>query len=318
MNWIDIFLIAIILIAVWSGWNKGFLLGSLELLGWLGSVCAGFAFYPYTVKIFERFLPVLGIWTIPLAFILTIIFIRLILSVIINEILKITPKQVHHNVLNHAAGMIPGFLNGVIYAVILSALLLAFPLSQRIVDTARESKLANNFGLQVEWLSEKLSPVFDKAVDNGINKLTVEPKSNEIIKLPFKTTHFKERPELEAKMLQLVNEERRKAGLDTLKPDTALQKVALAHSADMFERGYFAHYTPEGKDPFDRMRDAHIRFYLAGENLALAQTLPIAHQGLMNSPGHRENILRPGFGRLGIGILDGGFYGLMISQEFRN
>ena len=97
-----------------------------------------------------------------------------------------------------------------------------------------------------------------------------------------------------------------------------MQKVALAHSADMFQRGYFAHYTPEGKDPFDRMRDAHIRFYLAGENLALAQTLSIAHQGLMNSPGHRENILRPGFGRLGIGILDGGFYGLMISQEFRN
>lgn len=318
MNWIDIFLIAVILMAVWSGWSKGFLLGSLELLGWLGSVCAGFTFYPYTEKIFERFLPALGVWSTPLAFILTIIFIRLILSVIINEILKITPKNVHHSVLNHAAGMIPGFLNGLIYAIVLSALLLAFPLSQSIVNTARESKLANNFALQVEWLSEKLSPVFDKAVDKSINKLTVEPKSNEIIKLPFKTTHFKERPELEAKMLQLVNEERRKVGLDTLKPDTALQKVALAHSADMFERGYFAHYTPEGKDPFDRMRDAHIRFYLAGENLALAQTLSIAHQGLMNSPGHRENILRPGFGRLGIGILDGGFYGLMISQEFRN
>ena len=66
------------------------------------------------------------------------------------------------------------------------------------------------------------------------------------------------------------------------------------------------------------MRDAHIRFTLAGENLALAQTLPIAHEGLMNSQGHRENILRTGFGRVGIGILDGGFHGLMISQEFRN
>jgi uncharacterized protein YkwD len=86
----------------------------------------------------------------------------------------------------------------------------------------------------------------------------------------------------------------------------------------MFERGYFAHLTPEGKDPFDRMREAHIRFYLAGENLALAQTLDIAHQGLMNSKGHRENILRTGFGRVGIGVLDGGVYGIMVSQEFRN
>ena len=318
MNWVDIFLVVTIMLSVWSGWRKGFLLGSFTLLGWVGSVCTGFVFYPYTEKIFTNYFPSLGVWITPLAFILTIIAARLILSLIINEVLRITPGKIHQNLLNHAAGIIPGFLNGLIYAIIISALLLAFPLSQKIVDTARESKLANNFALQVEWLSEKLSPVFDKAIDKGINKLTVEPKSNEIVELPFKTTHFKERPDLEAKMLQLVNEERRKAGLGALKPDTALRKVALAHSDDMFTRGYFAHYTPEGKDPFDRMRDAHIRFYLAGENLALAQTLSIAHQGLMNSPGHRENILRPGFGRLGIGILDGGFYGLMISQEFRN
>ena len=76
--------------------------------------------------------------------------------------------------------------------------------------------------------------------------------------------------------------------------------------------------TPEGRDPFERMREANVRFLAAGENLALAPTLQIAHTGLMNSPGHRANILRPGFGRLGIGILDGGVYGIMISQEFRN
>jgi uncharacterized protein YkwD len=66
------------------------------------------------------------------------------------------------------------------------------------------------------------------------------------------------------------------------------------------------------------MREAGITFMNAGENLALAQTLDIAHNGLMHSPGHRANILRPQFGRVGIGILDGGKYGLMISQEFRN
>jgi uncharacterized protein YkwD len=97
-----------------------------------------------------------------------------------------------------------------------------------------------------------------------------------------------------------------------------MTRVARAHSSDMFVRGYFAHNTPEGKTPFDRMRASGIQFTAAGENLALAQTLEIAHTNLMNSPGHRANILHPAFGRLGIGILDGGFYGLMISQEFRN
>ena len=318
MNWIDILLITLILLSVWGGWKRGFLMGSLELLGWIASVCFGFIFYPYAAKFLEKFIPALGVWTLPISLILVISFVRLLLSFIINGILSAATVRMHRSSLNHAAGMIPGVINGFIFATLTAALLLAFPISDKISDTARNSVVASNFVMPSEWLNEKISPVFDKAVNQSMNKLTVEPESDEIVTLPFKTSSFKERPDLEAKMLVLVNNERRKVGLQPLTADTALRKVALAHSADMFKRGYFAHYTPEGKDPFDRMRDAHIRFFLAGENLALAQTLPIAHQGLMNSPGHKANILRTGFGRLGIGILDGGVYGIMISQEFRN
>jgi len=75
---------------------------------------------------------------------------------------------------------------------------------------------------------------------------------------------------------------------------------------------------PDGKYPFDRMNMANLHFSAAGENLALAQTVQIAHTNLMNSPGHRANILNPEFGHIGIGILDGGYHGLMISQEFTN
>jgi uncharacterized protein YkwD len=66
------------------------------------------------------------------------------------------------------------------------------------------------------------------------------------------------------------------------------------------------------------MHAAKISFTTAGENLALAPTIPVAHAGLMNSPGHRANILRREFGRVGIGVMDGGMRGLMVSQEFRN
>jgi uncharacterized protein YkwD len=66
------------------------------------------------------------------------------------------------------------------------------------------------------------------------------------------------------------------------------------------------------------MTQAGVQFRTAGENLALAPTVRVAHTGLMNSPGHRANILRPAFGRLGIGIVDGGYRGIMVSQEFRN
>ena len=119
-------------------------------------------------------------------------------------------------------------------------------------------------------------------------------------------------------MLELVNQERANAGLKPVKWDPEILPVARAHSRDMFARGYFSHYTPEGKDPFDRMKSGGIKYFSAGENLALGPTLKICHDGLMKSPGHRANILNPSYGRLGIGILDGGAYGLMISQEFRN
>jgi uncharacterized protein YkwD len=66
------------------------------------------------------------------------------------------------------------------------------------------------------------------------------------------------------------------------------------------------------------MKKAGVRYLTGGENLALGQTLNICHNGLMNSPGHRANILDSGYGRVGIGILDGGMHGLMVSQEFRN
>jgi uncharacterized protein YkwD len=119
-------------------------------------------------------------------------------------------------------------------------------------------------------------------------------------------------------MLELVNQERIAAGLRPLAPDPELREVARRHSADMFERGYFAHATPEGRDPFDRMREANVHFVTAGENLALAPTVQLAHTGLMNSPGHRANILHPEFGRVGIGIMEGGIRGLMVTQDFRD
>jgi uncharacterized protein YkwD len=176
----------------------------------------------------------------------------------------------------------------------------------------------NHLAIYAERLEAALHPVFAEAVAETLNFLTIRPESNERVSLPYKVADPRPRPDLEVRMLDLVNQERVAAGLKPLAPDPELTEVARRHSADMFARGYFAHDTPEGRDPFERMREAKIRFETAGENLALAPTVQVAHRGLMNSPGHRANILNAQFGRVGIGIMDGGIRGLMISQEFRN
>ena len=92
---------------------------------------------------------------------------------------------------------------------------------------------------------------------------------------------------------------------------TGVQTCALPIS-----QGYFSHYNPEGESPFDRMEKAEINYLAAGENLALAPTVTLSHQGLMNSPGHKANILSPDYGKIGIGVIDGGIYGKMFVQEF--
>jgi uncharacterized protein YkwD len=318
MNWVDLALILVILLAIWGGWQRGFILGTLDLINWLGSILIGIAFYSYMANFLKMIFPALGAWLLPVAFIITIILARILIGLVTSRIAWSTTPRTNESAINKFFGMIPGFINGVIYATVIAALLLALPLWDDVTNNTRNSRIANKLSMEVEWMNEKLSPVFDKAVNQTINNLTIHPGSNESVKLPFKDNHPNVRQDLEAKMLQLVNAERTKRGLPPLQADPELTEVARAHSRDMFARGYFAHITPEGKSPFDRMNGAHVQYSTAGENLALAHSLSIAHNGLMNSPGHRANILSPSFGRVGIGILDGGFYGLMVSQEFRN
>jgi uncharacterized protein YkwD len=316
MNWIDLILAIVILLAIIAGWSRGFIMGTLDLGTWVGSLVLGYLFYPYTARWIDIFFN-LGAWLLPVAFILTTILARIVIGLIVRIILRIIPAHAHNGA-NKFLGIIPGAINGWVAAVIISALLLALPIRNAITNETRESRFAPQLAMQAEWANRKLAPVFDEAIRQTMNSLTVRPGSDESVDLNFTYNKAVARPSLEAQMLEMVNEERRKAGLKPVTADPEMTRVARAHSQDMFVRGYFAHVNPDGKDPFDRMRDFNVRFMTAGENLALAQTVGIAHNNLMNSPGHRANILNPDFGRLGIGIMDGGFYGLMISQEFRN
>ena len=117
-------------------------------------------------------------------------------------------------------------------------------------------------------------------------------------------------------MLNLVNAERQKAGLLPLQNDMRLVDQSRKKSRDMIEKGYFAHTSPTYGTPFEALKNNGIPYRYAGENLAGASTVERAHSSLMNSPGHRANILNPNFTHIGIGIVDGGPYGKMYTQTF--
>lgn len=117
--------------------------------------------------------------------------------------------------------------------------------------------------------------------------------------------------------LILTNTERSMRGLAPLEWDNSLAYLAKAHCDDMVRRRFFSHNNPDGKTPFDRMKDAQISYRAAGENIAAGSYSPIeAVREWMNSPSHRENILNPKFKSIGIAVVKGGEYGIYWAQEF--
>src|SRR5205814_8840100 len=318
-NVIDILLLVLVLLSVLGGYRRGFILGVLDLAGWILSLLAGLRFYQPVARWIALYIPSLPqIWSRPIGFILIAVVMGGVVQLVGRALLKRLPKATHERQVNRLFGVIPGLANGLISAAIASALLLAIPLNEGLRERARASASVNRLAVYTERLEAALHPVFGEAIAETLNRLTVRPESNERVNLPYTVAAPRPRPELEARMLDLVNQERVAVGMRPLDSDPQLTQVARQHSMDMFARGYFAHVTPEGRDPFERMRESNVRFITAGENLALAPTLQIAHTGLMRSPGHRANILQRDFGRVGIGIMDGGIHGLMVTQDFRN
>ncbi len=120
----------------------------------------------------------------------------------------------------------------------------------------------------------------------------------------------------EQTMLNFINKERTAQGLQPLSYDAALAKVARDKAKDMIDNNYFSHQSPTYGSPFDQMKSNGISYRYAGENLAGAPDVNTAHTNLMNSDGHRKNILNPNYTKVGIGVLSGGPYGKMYVQEF--
>ena len=105
-------------------------------------------------------------------------------------------------------------------------------------------------------------------------------------------------------MLSALNAERASRGLAPLGLDPNLCKIARSYAAEMAQRNFFGHTSPEGDTPFNRMDRAHYRYGYAGENIALDQSPVSAAEALWRSNAHRENILEPHYLKVGIGAIE--------------
>jgi uncharacterized protein YkwD len=123
----------------------------------------------------------------------------------------------------------------------------------------------------------------------------------------------------EKRLYDLVDADRRKAGLAPLERDDRLAKIARGHSADMAAHGFVGHISPTTGSAADRIKAAKLDAALVLENVARAYTAEEAERGLMDSPGHRANLLNPNPTRLGIGVAAleaGGQREILVTQLF--
>jgi len=119
----------------------------------------------------------------------------------------------------------------------------------------------------------------------------------------------------EQRMLALLNHARQAAGVAPVAADPELRELALGHTKDMVEHHFFAHVSPSTGSPEDRLRRSGALVADFGENIANAGSPEEAHQVLMDSPGHRANMLRPEFTHVGIAALESEL-GVAITMSF--
>lgn len=313
----DLIIVLILVAYAVFGYRRGFISHVAELTGFLiGFVVAFVLSHPVGGGLAEatplpRGLADLG------AFLLIWMSVELLCGMVSKRLLKKVPDDVAESSGNRVAGLAPALLKGVMLVTIVLLIIATAPIpaaaKHPVVDSAfGKALLGVGTGVQ-----QRFNNLFGEALKDTLAFKTIKTESDDSVQLGFKTTDVSVCEADEAKMLDLVNKERRERGLGTVTLDTQLRDVGRAHSRDMLARGYFAHVNPDGLDPFERMDRAGVDYLYAGENLAFAPTVDIAHTGLMNSPGHKANILKPEYTKLGVGCISAGYRGLMFSQEFK-
>lgn len=153
----------------------------------------------------------------------------------------------------------------------------------RLIDT--QMLLRGGF-YETKWTYQGQAPDFDPPA--------LSIKDRELVNAAY-----------ERQILDLVNVSRYRSKLPPLQWNEQAAQVARKHSLDMETNDFFDHVSATtGSDPFDRLKQAHISYRMAGENIAAGYPDAIeAHESWMNSPGHRKNVLEKGFTQLGVGVV---------------
>lgn len=318
LNWIDYIVIVCVVYSLINGWVTGIPHLISNLFSFLGSLWLSVKYHTPVGNFFGEKFGITAIWTTVLGYVIVAFVSELILSEIIRIFIVRIPSKITKSYISKFLGAFFCVLNNCILITFFLLIILSLPIRGTLKRDIKSSVTASTLVRAGERYGGSVRSSLNETIQELNKFFTIEPDSKDRVSLDIipKNIDLTIDTLSEDQMLVLVNEERAKAGVGLLHMDESMQKVARAHSKDMFVGRYFSHYDAQGHDASFRMDKANITYMLVGENLAYAEDLATAHKGLMESEGHRKNILESQFHRIGIGVLDSGLYGRMFTQLF--
>ena len=322
MNPLDIFIALVVLISIGAGIRRGFIIGLYDMI----VAVIGLIFAAVSYELFAAIPDALLNLSEPannlVGFVLAYAAIgtpaMFLLRPVLRQLRNLTGIIPGAHPLDRIFGVVPGAVQGLVIAFVFVLAAGFFSTTTTAGGWLEDSR----FGLQL--YRSGAGRVIDTATNAGFDPseffaLTRQSQLGSHV-LPFKVSSddLRVSPEDENAMLELVNIERAANGLPSLTLDGELTAVARLHGIDMFNEGYFSHESPHTGSPFDRLNTRGISYLAAGENLAFAPDVGRAHEGLMDSDGHRANILDGGYRKVGIGVIVSDSHGMMFVQVFTN
>jgi len=318
MNSIDLLLVAFMVLGAIGGVRSGFVLTTYGLVTWVTALVAALALQGPIAALLAG----AGLTSsVARAVGFVAVLLALETAFTFGGRLAIAPivRRLHRSrtgvLVDRGLGVVPAILRVLVIAAIALAAAVVLPVGNDVRAAIDGSKIARLLVAQVSAIQPRLGAFAGQPDGAALFVTKLGADDTQKLDLPNGLTLVPD-PEAEQQLFALVNEERTSRGLGALAWDPRLVTVARAHSEEMFRLKYFSHQSPVAGSPFDRLAAAKITYQRAGENLAYAHSVAAAHRGLMESPGHRENILRPEYTRIGIGVIAAGPYGRMFTQLF--
>lgn len=317
-NWIDICIFVAFVYQAYDGWRRGSLLLIANLVSFIGSLWLAVRFHGEVGQFIAQRFAVSTSWSDVLGYIIIAFGSQLLFEEIALYGVSLLPEAFRKSKMNQWLGSALSLANTALVIAYVLLLIVELPLRGMLKTDVRASQIGKVIIALADTYGSGLKSSVEEIADKAVKFMTIEPSSKETIPIdiPKEGVSYTIDEASEKEMVLRVNRERSERNLSPLIVDHSITLVSREKSNDMFERAYFSHYDPDGKNAVDRMEAHHVSFAFVGENLAYAPDVASAHTGLMNSEGHRKNILDSRFHRIGIGVIDGGIYGKMFTQIF--